>query len=351
MRPSRPTTISSDCSMLSTSIGLRQRSTKNLLLLGGLDVAGRDRLLDLLDDLRPVLVFALVGEHGVQVVPVLDETADELPGRAAELVVARPGRRGERADDEVGRVALGLADELLLDDLALLVSPAVPVLCSLGVEEADPVVGLDGRDLVLLLVETVERPLRDRELAFGRRQQPGLELGDELALDRADDAVRVRLVLAGPTECPGPAVLRDDSHQCSLSETGALRAVALTSAPVSLCLRRDRAEDPRVGPLVSDLPGGLADVLRCVGVATLRLLLGEQLRVAVAQRPALDVVEVDEEGVRAEALVRHRELAVLRLDDHRDAVAIRAGDERVDVDTVDVARRRVPLRAHTRAVP
>src|SRR5215467_4142829 len=113
MRPSRPTTISSECSMFSTSIGLRQRSAKDRFLFRlDLDRATLDRLLDLLDDLGPVLVFTLVGEHGVQVVSVLDEAAHELAGCAAEAVVARPGRGDLGADDQVARVALGLVFEL-----------------------------------------------------------------------------------------------------------------------------------------------------------------------------------------------------------------------------------------------
>src|SRR5215471_20297537 len=67
--------------------------------------------------------------------------------------------------------------------------------------------------------------------------------------------------------------------------------------PPNVFLRR--AVDHPVAALVRDLVRRLGEVLGVVGVLASRLPLGQELRVPVAQRPALDVVHVEQEAVRA----------------------------------------------------
>src|SRR5262249_36009034 len=102
-----------------TGLAQRGRSADKLLLLLQLLGPVVERQRDRLADLVAVLVLALVGEHGVEVVALVDELAHQLRRRAAVVVVAGPGRRDldRRHDDDVAE-ALGVLQQLLLDVLA-----------------------------------------------------------------------------------------------------------------------------------------------------------------------------------------------------------------------------------------
>src|SRR5262245_17323576 len=96
-RPSGSMIPSVSCSW--TSIGMTgrlQRSTNDFLdvaLQFEQGVGVIDNRLDRGDHVLAILGGALVGEHGIEVVAVVDQPLQELLRRAGELVVARPRRR------------------------------------------------------------------------------------------------------------------------------------------------------------------------------------------------------------------------------------------------------------------
>jgi hypothetical protein len=93
-----------------------------------------------------------------------------------------------------------------------LITPTLLQLRLLGVEDADPVVGRHGGDLIEVLVGALEDPGRDCKLAFLGRHPALAEHRVDAGLDRLRYASRVSLVDLGPDLHAPAAVLGKEPH-------------------------------------------------------------------------------------------------------------------------------------------